>query len=185
MLTTKLVTADEELVQVAALCQENLSVNISAETKAKEGFVSWVYTANILRALHTIAPSVIVKDGEVVAGYALTLTPASRVVYPHMENTLHHISALEYKGRPISTYRFYLMGQICVRKAYRGQGVVDLLYEGHRKFYSTQYDLLVTEISSANPRSMKAHQRAGFQVIDTYLGNGEEWDVVLLDFSNL
>ena len=183
MLTAKVVTADAELDQIAALSEANLVTRVSPETKAQEGFVTWVYTPQVLKELHTIAPSVVVKDGDILAGYALTLTPACASVYPTMAPTLAHLSSIQYDGRPLSDRKVYLMGQICVAAPYRGQGVVDQLYAFHRAHFSGQFDMLVTEISRANPRSLKAHTKAGFKVIDTYPDNGSLWDVVLLDWS--
>jgi len=183
MLTARLVSTEKEIQQIAALSSANLSTNISPETKAKEGFVSWVYTPDILETLHAVAPSVIVMDGSTLAGYALTLTPESLDTYPPARPTYEHASTLMYKGRPLGRQRFYLMGQICVAEAYRGQGLVTTLYEGHRRFYHHQFDLLLTEISTANPRSLKAHQKVGFQVIDTHHDAEGNWDVVLWDWA--
>ena len=183
MLSPKLVTTDNEIVQIAALSNANLSANISAETKAKEGFVSWVYTPDILRTLHAVAPSVIVMDGDTLAGYALTLTPESLEAYPLAMATFTHASTLLYKGRPLGERRFYLMGQICVAEPYRGKGLVATLYHGHRQYYSKSYDLLLTEISPANPRSMKAHEKVGFQTIDTHSDEAGVWHVVLWDWT--
>ncbi|GGA95666.1 GNAT family N-acetyltransferase [Puia dinghuensis] len=183
MLSPKLVSSDKEIAQIAALSNANLSANISAETKAKEGFVSWVYTPEILRTLHVIAPSVIVMDGDTLAGYALTLTPESLETYPNAIPTFNHASTLPYKGRLLGEQRFYLMGQICVAEGYRGKGLVQILYQGHRQFYSKTYDLLITEISPANPRSMKAHEKVGFQTIDTHHDEAGIWHVVLWDWT--
>jgi ribosomal protein S18 acetylase RimI-like enzyme len=183
MLTAKLVATDNEIEQMAALSDANLSANISAEIKEKEGFVSWMYTPAILKTLHAIAPSVIVMDGDVLAGYAIVLTPECLDVYSPAKPTYAHASTLMFGELPVGERSFYLMGQICVAEAYRGQGLVEILYEGHRRFYSGVYDLLVTEISVANPRSMKAHQKVGFQVIDRYHDPQGEWDVVLWDWS--
>jgi len=183
MLTARLVHTEKEIEKIAALSSANLSGNISAETKAKEGFVSWVYTPEILEVLHAVAPSVIVMDGDTLAGYALTLTPDSLEAYPAALPTYEHASTLIHNGRPLGRQRFYLMGQICIAEPYRGQGLVGALYEGHRRFYHHQYDLLLTEISTANPRSLKAHQKVGFQVIDTHHDADGHWDVVLWDWT--
>ncbi|TDW95817.1 GNAT family protein [Dinghuibacter silviterrae] len=182
MLTAKIVTTEKELDQIAALSQANLVTLLDEETKAKEGFVTWVYTPEVLRILHAIVPSVIVMDGDTLAGYALTLTDACEAVYPVMGSTMAHLKTIGYEGRRLADYRIYLMGQICVAEPYRGQGVVERLYGFHRDHFSTQYDMLVTEISQANPRSLKAHKKVGFEVIDSYPDNGSTWDVVLWDW---
>jgi hypothetical protein len=182
MLTAKFVTTDKELLQIAELSAANLSSNISAETKANEGFVSWFYPIDALRALHAVVPSVIVKDGDTLAGYALTLTRKCVAVYPPMAPTVAHVSAIRYQDRLLGDRRIYFMGQICVRAGYRGQGIVGSLYRFHRQEFSTQYEMLITEIATANPRSLKAHEKAGFRIVDTYRDEQNEWDVVLWDW---
>jgi hypothetical protein len=200
MLSAKLVTTPQELDQIAHLSNLNLVTNISQETKVKEGFVTWSYSAVDLNALHKIAPSVIAVDGPdiagepgnvqpveqdsapKVAGYALTLHRQSVTAYPRMQGTLDHLETLQYEGKPLSEYRFYLMGQICVAESHRGKGVVDLLYAFHRKAFSPQFEMLVTEISTSNIRSQKAHDRVGFKIIDTYQDESDQWNVVLWDW---
>jgi L-amino acid N-acyltransferase YncA len=183
MLTTKIVTTDQELHQIAALSSANLSTRLTAEEKAKEGFVSWVYTPEILRTIHAIVPSVIVKDVDALAGYALSLTRACSPVYPNMAVSEAWLSSVSYKGRLLGKQRYYLMGQICVAEPYRGRGLVGLLYDFHRQHFSPQFDCLVTEISTANPRSLKAHQKVGFKTIITHTDADGEWDTVLWDWT--
>ena len=183
MLTAKFVTTDKELIQIAELSAANLSSNISAEIKATEGFVSWFYPIDALRALHAVVPSVIVKDGDMVVGYALTLTRECVAVYPPMAPTVAHVSAIRYKDRLLADRQLYFMGQICVGAGYRGQGVVGLLYQFHRQEFSSKYEMLITEIATNNPRSLKAHEKVGFRIVDTYRDEQNEWDVVLWDWN--
>lgn len=77
MLTAKIVTTDREIDLISALSKANLKSTLSAEEKDKEGFVTWVYTPEILKAIHAVIPSVVVKDGDFVAAYCLSLSPAS------------------------------------------------------------------------------------------------------------
>jgi len=182
MLTTKLVTIKEELEQIARLSAANQVANISAETKQKEGFVSWIYSTEILTRLHAIVPSVIAMDGDKLAGYAISLTKECADVYPSLKTMLEYTQSVIYKGQPLSEQPFYIMGQICVDIFYRGQGVVQQLYEFHRKHFSSQYPLLVTEISVNNPRSLKAHKKTGFKVIDTHTDHEGQWDLVAWDW---
>jgi hypothetical protein len=148
MLTTKLVTTDRELDQIADLSKTNLVTNLSADAKAKEGFVTWLYDAPSLRAIHKVIPSVIVKDGDILAAYCLSLSPACVDVYPPMTSTNDLVSSLIYDGRLLGEQKTYYCGQICVAQDYRGQGLVDLMYQFHRKSYGGQFDYLVTEIST-------------------------------------
>jgi ribosomal protein S18 acetylase RimI-like enzyme len=207
MLSTKLVSTPEELDQIAHLNSLNLVTNISPEDKAKNGFVTWSYPAEDLRALHEIAPSVIAVDdapesalggpgadgnaayttreadsGLKVIGFALTLVKESLPAFPRMQGTLEHLSKVVYEGKPLDLYRFYLMGQICVAENYRGKGVVGMLYQFHREHFAGKFDLLVTEISTSNLRSQKAHEKVGFKTINTYRDSSDEWNVVVWDW---
>ena len=182
MLTAKIVTTDREIDLISALSKANLKSTLSAEEKDKEGFVTWVYTPEILKAIHAVIPSVVVKDGDIVAAYCLSLSPACVDVYPPMAPTDNLISKIEYDGRPLGQQKIYYCGQICVAQAYRGQGLVDMLYQFHRRHFNTQFDLLATEISTANPRSLKAHEKVGFRRIATHRDEMDQWDVVLWDW---
>ena len=183
MLTAKLVTTDEELAGIAQLSAANLVTNLSDETKEKEGFVTWVYPLHVLRVLHAIVPSVIVKDGDKLAGYAITLTKECIPAYPPLAATADYASTVSYKGRPLTDHRIYFMGQICVDLDYRGRGVVGMLYEFHRQQFSPLYDIFFTEISPSNPRSLKAHQKVGFRIIATHWEEGKPWDAVIWDWA--
>jgi ribosomal protein S18 acetylase RimI-like enzyme len=182
MLTAKIVTTDKEIDQIYNLSKANLVSTLSADTKAKQGFVTWVYTPESLKAIHTVIPSVVIKDGEELAAYCLSLSPACVDIYPPMAGTHDTISKLLYNGRPLGQQRIYYCGQICVAQEYRGQGLVDMLYQFHRQHFSPQFDLIATEISTANLRSLKAHQRTGFELIATVTENDGEWDIVLWDW---
>jgi GNAT superfamily N-acetyltransferase len=182
MLKAQFVTTNEELIQVARLSADNLVSNISDATKEKEGFVSWYYTPAVLQTLHSIQPSIIAKDGDIVAGYALVLTRECIPFYPPLASMMAHLASILYKGHPLTDHRIYIMGQICVHPDYRGKGVVDLLYQCHRKALSSRFGGCVTEISTSNIRSQKAHEKTGFRTVDTYRDDQDEWNVVVWDW---
>jgi RimJ/RimL family protein N-acetyltransferase len=78
--------------------------------------------------------------------------------------------------------RYYIMGQICVARPYRGQGVFDALYRAHRDHLDARYDRCVTEVATRNTRSMRAHARVGFQTLETYRDATDEWALIAWDW---
>ena len=76
------------------------------------------------------------------------------------------------------------MGQVCVADGYRGQQVVDRMYQHHREVYGDRYQLLITDISASNIRSLRAHARVGFQTLHEFYDPviGETWVVVVWDW---
>lgn len=46
---------------------------------------------------------------------------------------------------------------------------------------SRDFDLVITEIDLANPRSIRAHEKAGFEEIDEYRSaDGRDWVIVAM-----
>jgi RimJ/RimL family protein N-acetyltransferase len=76
------------------------------------------------------------------------------------------------------------MGQICVAKAFRGQGVFDGLYAKMRTICAGEFDFTITEVAARNTRSMRAHERVGFKTLHQYddTSSGETWRLILLEF---
>ena len=177
---TCLVTRREELEQILHLQALNLRGHVSPEQAVSQGFVTVAHTLDVLERMHALAPSIIAKEGETLAGYALVMPVEARALLPILEPMFQLLETLSWGGRPLCEFRYYIMGQVCVAEAYRGQGVFDALYREHRACYGTRFDCTVTEVATRNTRSMRAHARAGFELIHTYRDAMDEWAVIVL-----
>ncbi|HXL57781.1 MAG TPA: GNAT family N-acetyltransferase [Chitinophagaceae bacterium] len=177
-----IVTTNEELQQIIQLSHQNLRTKISEEEKTSEGFVSWNYSIELLQKMHTLHPNVIVKDGNIIAGYAMVALKEARHFHPSLEAMIHYLETLTFNNKKLSEYKYYVMGQICIAKAYRGKGVFEMLYQKHKTLFENDYDFVITKISTGNRRSLRAHEKIGFKPIYTYADNMDEWNVVLWDW---
>lgn len=178
---TCLVAGRAELEQILALQAQNHRDCISAEQAARDGFVTVAHTLDVLERMHAVAPSVIAKDGDRLAGYALVMPLEARPLLPILAPMFQLFETLSWRGRPLGEHRYYVMGQVCVAQGYRGQGVFDALYRQHRQSYGDRFDCTVTEVATRNLRSMRAHLRVGFEVIATYRDATDDWAVIALD----
>ncbi len=174
-----IVTTDEELKQIVELSHQNQKANISEEDVDKEGFTSWSYSLDLLQKMHGLHPNVIVKDGDKVVGYAMVALKEARGFHKELAEMMNFIDSIEYNGKPLSSYNYYVMGQVCIDKNYRGTGVFNMLYQKHKELFQHKFDFVETEISSSNKRSLRAHEKVGFKTIYTYRDNKDEWNVVL------
>lgn len=181
MLDVTLVS-NEELFQIHQLNQNNLKRNIDKDEQRAEGFVSWLYSFELLKQMNQLAPSVIVKEKNEVIAYALTTLKESSSFHHDLKIMFQNLETVQYNGKSLSAYNFYCMGQICVAKEYRGQRIANLLYQKHKEVFSSQFDFILTEVSTSNPRSMKAHENIGFKTIYTYADAMDEWNVVIWDW---
>jgi GNAT superfamily N-acetyltransferase len=173
---------DDDLPAILALQTQNLAGALSREEASSQGFVTVAHTLDILQQMHRMAPSVVVRDGCVLAGYALTMPLGCRAFVPVLEPMFRLFDVLTLQGRPLSSYRYYVMGQICVARDYRGRGVFQALYRGHAELHAPDHDLVVTEISARNTRSLRAHQKVGFFEIASHRDATDDWLVVGWNF---
>lgn len=185
MYSIELVSTPVQIQQIAKLSSVNLRSVIDEETKLDQGFLTWEYTPELLEAMHAFAPSIIAMYKNEVVGYALVATHAMSEVHKEMKLMLDNLSALSYLGRPMNDYRYYMMGQICIAKEHRAKGLFEKLYRHHRTSYGHQYDILLTEVSTSNHRSMRAHEKVGFKTIHKYHDHMDEWNVVVWDWRTI
>ncbi len=179
MIIVKRVDTPAELEGIQRLQQENLKHNISAEESNAEGFVTAEYSIDFLRKMHEAGPSVIAKDGDRVVGYALVADPAIREEHELLSGLFTAIDETVYHGKLLSTSAYVVVGQLCVAKSHRGTGLVTRLYQYYKECLSGKFDCCITDIAQNNPRSLKAHIKAGFEVINTLDYEGAKWDIVL------
>jgi ribosomal protein S18 acetylase RimI-like enzyme len=181
-LLPSIVSSEDELLQIHALNKRNLRSAINAAEQKSNGFVTWLYSLELLKKMHAVAPSVIIKDGNKIAGYALVALKEMSPFHADLQTLFTHILQFRYEDKPLSHFKFYCMGQICIDINYRGMGLVDMLYQKHKEIYSDRYQLLITEISTSNIRSQKAHEKSGFKTIHSYRDALDEWNVVAWDW---
>jgi GNAT superfamily N-acetyltransferase len=180
-MSASLATRDD-LPRIIELQRANLEAN--ARDPVGQGFVTVVHTLDVLERMHALAPSVVVRDGAgELAGYALVMLQECEPLVPVLTTMFSNLRTLSWRGRPMAELRWYVMGQVCVAEAARGQGVFDALYAGHAAHYADRFDLVVTEVAMRNTRSLRAHARVGFETLDVYRDEVDEWGVVAWDFA--
>lgn len=187
MLSATTVSTTEELQQILDLQKKYLASSVSKEEMQSQGFVTVQHTLDLLEKMHSLAPSIIIKDDDKVVAYALVMLRECSKLVPELLPMFDIFDRLPYQregsaAKPLTAYSFYVMGQICVEKEYRGQGLFDMLYQKHKEIYQSKFDFIITEVATRNTRSMRAHERVGFKTIHTYTDELDHWAVVLWDF---
>ncbi|HVS92152.1 MAG TPA: GNAT family N-acetyltransferase [Mucilaginibacter sp.] len=169
---------DFEFGQLLSLQTKNHYTTISRETQDKEGFVYAVHTLEILQTMSAHAPQIIAMADGALVGYTLAMTPDMTNTVDSLTPMFEQFDRCFYQGKPLSDYPFIVGGQVCVAEGFRGMGIFAGLYHALAARVKDRYRLCVTEIAQRNPRSLRAHQKIGFEIIRTYPDAGEIWDVV-------
>ena len=177
------VSSPNEIIGIRDLQSLNLKQNITAEEAIEQGFLTAAYTIEYLQEMNAVFPSIIAKDGDKVVGYALVATKDIRKGHDLIEGLFDAIDACEYNGKLLRDVNYVVVGQLCVAKEYRGQDLVQKLYGHFRDCLSNEFTYLVTDVAKANVRSLKAHKKRGFQVINELTYGGFGWDIVLWDWN--
>ncbi|MEM1124398.1 MAG: GNAT family N-acetyltransferase, partial [Bacteroidota bacterium] len=167
-----------DLEQILALQQRNLPNNISNEEAKSQGFVTVHHDLALLTAMNQDYQHVIAKADGVVIGYALVMLPAFGNKIPVLRSLFEKIETLTYNGQLLKKTPYFVMGQVCVDKAYRGKGIFAGLYQKMKKAMSPYFACIITEIATRNTRSMRAHEKVGFETIHLHQDELEEWAIV-------
>ncbi len=175
---------EKDLKGILALQQRNLRKHLSPETLSSGGFLTVEHSIEQLKGMNDAEASIIARDHDRVVGYALVMLTSFKDEIPLLGGLFTTVASLSYKGEAIQPEDYVVVGQLCVDADYRGQGLVERLYGHFRDSLKEKFRYLITDISSKNPRSLKAHQKTGFEVLDTFHDQftGEDWNVVLWDW---
>jgi hypothetical protein len=183
MTTLAVASSDQHLQQILALQQRNLVRAMTPEQQAVEGFVFAEHTLPTLQRMAAQSPQAIAVSEDRVVGYCLSMTLALQDELPSLRPMFEQFARCRYRERPLGDYRFIVGGQVCVDRAFRGQGLLARLYEQLRTALPVPCDLCVTEVATRNVVSLRAHEKMGFETISTYSDGHEEWAIAAWDLS--
>lgn len=183
MITFKNTRTTAELEQILTLQQQNLPTVLSDEVQQSQGFLTVQHNLPLLQRIGGAHGHAVAVNRQRVVGYALVMLPAFRDEIAVLQPMFTRLGQLSYREQPVPDYRYLVMGQICVAYEYRGRGVFDGLYRQLKDSTAIAFDLIITEVATRNRRSWRAHERIGFQTLETYTADtGEQWAVLLWDF---
>jgi len=171
-----------EIQQILDLQATNLPKNISAKEAKEQGFVTVHHNFDILSAMNAKFSHVIAKDGNKVVGYTLVMLPEFGNRIPVLVPLFDKINQLSFNHEALNETTYFVMGQVCVDKNYRGKGVFAGLYQQMKTEMSTNFKYIITEIATRNTRSMRAHEKVGFKTIHIFSTPEEEWAIVAWDW---
>jgi len=175
------VKTPDDVQQILDLQAQNHVSNIDASVAKAQGFVTVKHEPEVLQQMNVAAPSIIARAGTALAGYALVMPRDFASVVPILQPMFDLLDTLSWRGRPLhGNERWFVMGQICVAEAYRGTGVFDGLYQKMREVCVDDYDFVITEIAERNTRSIRAHERVGFETLHNFSDEVADWRVVVL-----
>jgi len=177
---------DTDLKGILALQAKNLRKSLSENEIANQGFVTIEHSFELIKKLNDTERHIIAKMNDHVVGYVLSMTKNARLEIPILYPMFELFDNTVYNGKTISAYNYIIVGQVCVDKDFRGQGILDNCYTAYKEFHKHKYDFAITEIAHTNIRSLNAHKRIGFSELTFYNDpNNTPWSVVIWAWEKL
>ena len=169
------VSSEGELLQILELQKVNLPSVLSEKEFKDEGFVTVVHSLDLLRRMNERCPHVIAKSGDQVVGYALCMHPDFSKEIEILKPMFREIEKVLTNQEP-----YLIMGQVCIDKAFRKQGIFRGMYRKMLSTYRSDFGQIITEVDDRNQRSLTAHYAVGFKDLSQYQSSGRNWCLIVL-----
>ncbi len=179
MISYQTASSPSHLKAILDLQQANLPKNISKQEAKEQGFVTVEHDLAILSEMNEEYGHQIAIEEDQLAGYALVMLPKFSQRVAVLVPLFERLNQLNWKGTKLTNIPYFVIGQLCVSKEYRGRGVSKNLYDSMAHTLAPHFKLMITEVSINNIASINAHIKAGFEDILHYKDtNNLEWVVV-------
>lgn len=182
MITYSQAQSNQELHEILELQKRNLPARLTSEEKITEGFVTVQHELPLLQEMNTRCAHTLAKMGDTVVGYALSMHLDFKDELPVLVPMFKEIErSIELGLLPLKNKNSYIiMGQICIDKIYRKQGVFRSLYKHMLQNIQPEFTTIITEVDATNSRSLEAHSAIGFTLMSRYNSGGQDWELLYL-----
>ena len=142
---------------ILQLQNANYIGNLSLEERS-EGFLSARFTPGQVAALaEDLGTTIAIVDGD-LAGCVCAIRRDFDHRSPVVAKMLECFDHVSFAGKPLSSMNSYIYGPVCIRRGYRGRGLLRGLYDVQRRDLSGRFDAGVALVSRDNPHSLQAHR---------------------------
>jgi hypothetical protein len=151
---------------------------LSPEEASRHGHVTCLHTIELLKGLSRGLPQIVAlaADTDEVVGYSLSVLPSIRdrtdsgggevqeALVQLYAPFLDMVEENTFAEKPLKTTPWALGGQVCVAKAFRRRGLMNMIYDVQGKMLASRgFEALVTVVDLENSASLLAHLKAGFE----------------------
>lgn len=181
MITTSIATT-EDIPGVLSLQEKYLFKNLDVLSR-KQGFVTTPFTIPQLEEIIKQNGLFVAKntDHKIIA-YAFAGSWDYFKQWEIFDYMISTFSKLSFKGKPITTENSFQYGPVCIDENYRGQGVLNQIFETMRIEFQKTYPLSITFINRVNTVSEVAHtKKLGWEIIDEFEFNSNKYITLAFD----
>jgi hypothetical protein len=168
-------TADYD--QMVALQEANLVSNLSTDQKS-DGFLSRTFNAAELAAMNEDLCIIVCSDNGEIKGLLATGTTDYNKQFDLPSAMIARYQNAMFAGKSLADWVSFVAGPVVIDKSARGTGAFEGLYNELFLTLPPSYEVAVTLISTTNGRSLKAHEKLGYEKVDRFTWNDLEFDLL-------
>lgn len=158
-----------------------LATNLSDEEK-KAGFVTTPFSVAQLEDIIAQEGLFVAKKNDLIIAYIFAGSWQYFSQWPIFNHITSLFSELAFQDFKISTVNSFQYGPICIHKDFRGQGLINPLFELMRVHLQIKYPLSLTFINQINLPSIKAHvDKLRWTIIGEFGFNNNRYFVLAYD----
>ena len=174
-----------DIAGILSLQEKYLYRNLTDEER-KSGFVTTPFTVNqIEEIIKQNGIFVAENENHVIIAYAFAGSWKYFEQWEIFNFMVSRFPKLSFHGREITTENSFQYGPVCIDKAYRGKGLLNLIFEEMRIEFFKKYPISVTFINKVNGISEKAHtKKLGWVIIDEFEFNDKTYIGLAFDMKN-
>ncbi|HEY7715764.1 MAG TPA: N-acetyltransferase [Candidatus Binatia bacterium] len=141
---------------ILRLQSANFIANLSEEER-KQGFLSAQFTLDQTARIAEDLGTTLAMVGNQVAGFLCAFRNEFETGSPVIAKMLESYDRLVFEGKPLSAFKNYVYGPVCIGKQYRGRGLLRGLYEAQKRVLAGEFEIGVAFVARNNPHSLSAH----------------------------
>ena len=184
MIHTRIGTQDD-INAVLALQEKYLYRNLNDQEREK-GFVTTPFTiAQIEEILEQNGVFVAENESGEIIAYAFAGSWSYFEQWEIFNYMVSRFPKLLFHDKNITTENSFQYGPVCIDERYRGQGLLNQLFEEMRLEFFKRYPLSITFINKINVISEKAHtKKLGWKIIDEFEFNNNTYIGLAFEMKN-
>jgi hypothetical protein len=173
-----------DLSQLAQLQEQSLRSNLDPSDRSSS-FLSAAVPDDTIKEMDKSVAVIVCVEESTLLGFLC----ASGIEYCKSMDLpgkmISRLDEVKFHGKNISSLEGFVAGPICVEKERRGQGIFAGLYECLFVTTKDKFDFCVSLIDVTNEPSLRAHQKIGYEIVDMFSYEGEEFYTVALALHRL
>jgi GNAT superfamily N-acetyltransferase len=153
--------------------------NLDAAAR-QQGFLTGVFTAPALQAMLASVPGQVAYHGQELAGFVINSKLAPERYPPLVQQISALLPSLVYQQQPLAKYSWFFYGPVLVRKEYRGQGLLQQLFQATKQELKGTFNLGIAFIAEANAASLHVHtQKLGLEIVGSIDFQGTPYAILV------